>query len=91
MNMYSIKTTERFDKQFKKLDRSVQIMVKNWITKHLVGTQNPRAQGKNLSGNLKDYWRYRIGDYRILAEIRDNELVIIAVSIEHRSKVYNTK
>lgn len=89
--MYSIETTEKFDKQFKKLDRSVQAMVKTWIVKHLAGTQDPRLQGKSLSGNLKGFWRYRIGDYRLLAEIEDNKLIIIAVSIEHRSTVYKTK
>ena len=41
-----------------------------------------------LSSNLKGYWRYRIGDYRLLAEIRDRELIIIAIAISHRSRVY---
>ena len=87
--MYVIKTTSDFDKQFKKLDRSVQIMVSNWIKKHLINTDNPRAQGKPLAANLKGYWRYRIGNYRLLAEIRDKELVVIAVEIAHRSNIYN--
>ena len=87
--MYVLKTTSDFDKQFKRLDRSVQVMVNNWIKKHLYNTDNPRAQGKPLTSNLKGYWRYRIGSYRILAEIQDNELVILAIDIAHRSTVYN--
>ena len=87
--MYKVKTTSDFDKQFKKLDHSVQVMVSKWIKKHLTNTDNPRAQGKPLTANLKDYWRYRIGNYRLLAEIRDNELVVVAVEIAHRSTVYD--
>ena len=87
-DMYTLKTTEGFDKQFKKLDRSVQIMIKRWIDKHLSGDKDPRAQGKALSATLKGWWRYRIGDYRLLAEIIDDELVIVAVEISHRSRVY---
>lgn len=86
--MFTLKTTEEFDKQYKKLDRSVQIMIKKWIDKHLVGEKDPRAQGKALSANLKGWWRYRIGDYRLLVEIVDDELVIIAVEIGHRSRIY---
>ncbi len=87
--MYKVKTTSDFDKQFKKLDHSVQVMVSKWIKKHLINTDNPRAQGKPLTANLKGYWRYRIGNYRLLAEIRDNELVVVAVEIAHRSTVYD--
>ena len=87
--MYKVKTTSDFDKQFKKLDHSVQVMVSKWIKKHLINTDNPMAQGKPLTANLKDYWRYRIGNYRLLAEIRDKELVVVAVEIAHRSTVYD--
>lgn len=87
--MYTLLTTDDFDKEFKRLDRSVQIMLKKWIQKHLADTDNPQAYGKPLSANLKGYWRYRIGNYRIIAEIRDSELLIIAVSVAHRSTVYD--
>lgn len=87
--MYNLETTEEFDKQFKKLDKSVQQMIARWIRKHLENCDDPRSTGKGLVGNLKGYWRYRIGNYRLIAEIRDNELIIIAVSIAHRSEVYD--
>ena len=87
--MYKLVTTSDFDKQFKKLDKSVQMMITKWIKKHLYNTDNPRAQGKPLSANLKGYWRYRIGNYRLLAEIQDKELVVVAVEIAHRSAIYD--
>lgn len=86
--MYSLITTSDFDKAFRKLDRSVQIMISKWIHKHLDNCEDPRAFGKGLSGNLKGWWRYRIGNYRLLVEIKDDELVIVAIEISHRSQVY---
>lgn len=86
--MYSLITTSDFDKAFRKLDRSVQIMISKWIHKHLDNCDDPRAFGKGLSGNLKGWWRYRIGNYRLLVEIKDDELVIVAIEISHRSQVY---
>ena len=86
--MYSLITTSDFDKAFRKLDRSVQIMISKWIHKHLDNCDDPRAFGKGLSGNLRGWWRYRIGNYMLLVEIKDDELVIVAIEISHRSQVY---
>lgn len=85
---YSINTSARFDKEFKKLDRYTQLMIKSWVTKNLVDTDNPRIHGKALVGNKSGYWRYRIGDYRLICEIIDNELIILALSIGHRREIY---
>ncbi len=85
---YEVLTTARFDKEFKKLDRYTQRMLKAWIEKNLVGCSNPRLHGKGLTANRSGQWRYRIGDYRIIAEIQDEKLVILALTIGHRRKVY---
>lgn len=85
---YQFYTTSTFDVQFKRLDHSVQIAVNKWIQAHLIQTENPYASGKAFSGNLKGYWRYRIGSYRLLVKINDHELIILAIDIDHRSVVY---
>ncbi len=85
---YQVRTTARFDKEFKKLDKYTQRIIKAWIVKNLVDTSNPRVQGKGLTSNLSGLWRYRIGDYRLICEIQDNELVILALNIGHRSEIY---
>lgn len=85
---YKFYTSSEFDKQFKKLDKSVQKTINKWIQVHLINTEDPYASGKAFVGNLKGYWRYRIGSYRLLAKINNNELIIIAVDIDHRSTVY---
>lgn len=85
---YHLKTTTRFDKEFKKLDRYTQKIIKAWIMKHLVNSSNPREHGKELTANLSGLWRYRIGDYRLICEIHDAELVILALNIGHRNDIY---
>lgn len=87
---YIIETTARFDKEFKKLDRYTQRMIKNWIGKNLVDTDNPRQHGKGLTANRSGQWRYRIGDYRLLCLIDDGKLIILALSVGHRREIYES-
>jgi mRNA interferase RelE/StbE len=49
---------------------------------------NPRLSGKALQGDLKGLWRYRVGNYRLIAQIKDNELIILVIEIGHRKEVY---
>ena len=84
---WRIETTARFDREFKKLDRYTQRMVKAWIEKHLVGCDDPRVHGKGLTANRSGQWRYRIGDYRMICLIEDEKLIILALSIGHRSSI----
>lgn len=86
---YRVETTSRFDREFRKLDKYTMKMIKSWIEKNLVNCENPRAHGKGLTANRSGQWHYRIGDYRLLCFIEDNELVILALSIGHRREVYD--
>ena len=87
---YSVETTARFDKEFKKLDRYTQRMIKSWIDKNLVGAKNPRQHGKGLTVNRSGQWRYQIGDYRLICQIDDNKLIILALSVGHRREIYES-
>ena len=86
---YSLRTTPRFNKEFKKLDKYTQKMLKAGIIKHLEQCDDPRAIGKGLTANRSGQWRYRIGDYRLICQIEDNELIILALTIGHRRDIYN--
>lgn len=88
MKRYSFLLSKRAKKELAKLDKSVQVVIVSWIQKNIKGTSNPRLHGKPLTGNKKGYWRYRVGNYRIVAEIEDEELVIIAITIANTSEVY---
>lgn len=85
---YSVETTDRFDKEFRKLDRYTQRIIKSWIVKNLVNTDNPRLHGKGLTANRSGQWRYRIGDYRLICQIDDDILVILALTVGHRREIY---
>lgn len=88
MENYSLEFSDRFKKQFRKLDRYTQKFIRSWIDKNITDTTNPRLHGKALAGELRDYWRYRIGDYRLICEIKDKELIILALEIGHRRDIY---
>ena len=76
---YKVRTTKKFDKSFKKLDRQSQKLIKNWMECNLIDCQDPRFYGKALTGNFKGIWRYRIGAYRLLAKIDDDKLIIFFI------------
>ncbi|MDY0257221.1 type II toxin-antitoxin system RelE/ParE family toxin [Gudongella oleilytica] len=85
---YTVVIEKNALKQLSKIDPSQRILLLSYIKKNLDGTSNPRATGKPLKGNLKDYWRYRIGNFRIIADIVDQEVRIIIIDIGHRKEVY---
>ncbi|MGP1588485.1 MAG: type II toxin-antitoxin system RelE family toxin [Oribacterium sp.] len=88
MQRYDVELSERFKKDYRKLDKYTQKIIRGWINKHLVDTTDPYAHGKGLTGNRKGQWRYRIGDYRLICVINDNELIILALTVGHRREIY---
>ncbi len=86
--MFQVKYSDKAVKQLKKLDVSNRKLIINWIAKNLEGCENPRMKGKGLTADRSGEWRYRIGSYRMICDIRDSELVILALSIGHRKDVY---
>lgn len=63
-------------------------MIVNWIATNIENTHHPRICGNSLKGNSKDYWRYRVGDYRIIAKINDNEVRKLIIEVNHRKDIY---
>ena len=86
--IYTIQYSDRAKKQKKKIDRHTQTLLKGWIDKNLIGTSAPRQFGKGLTANRIGQWRYRVGDYRIIAKIQDDRLIIILIEIGHRKEIY---
>ena len=82
---YKIVPTPKFAKNFKKLDPFVRKQIKSYLNRV---TDNPRAKGKALVANRTGQWRYRIGAYRVIVNIQDNELIILAVEVGHRRDIY---
>lgn len=85
---YDVEFTKEALKTLKKLDKHTSSMIMGWIKKNLMGCEDPRAKGKGLTANRSGQWRYRIGDYRLLCLIKDEELIILALSVGHRREIY---
>jgi mRNA interferase RelE/StbE len=86
---WTISYTETARKQLRKLDRPTARRILDFMDERIVGQSNPRDLGKALTGStLGSYWRYRIGDYRIICEIQDNKLCVLVVEIGNRREVY---
>ena len=86
--MYEVIFTDSALKELKKLDKPVVRVIKNWVVKNLVDCVDPGMHGKTLKGNLKGVWRYRVGDYRLFADIQDDKLVIFLFEVAHRKEIY---
>lgn len=86
---YEVAFTKRALKELKKLDKYTAALILGWIRKNLEGCENPRLHGKGLTADRSGEWRYRIGDYRLLAEIKDDTITILILSIGHRRNVYD--
>lgn len=87
--MYKVFFSKNALKQIKKLDKSIAALIIGWIEKNLENCDDPRIHGKGLTANRSGQWRYRVGDYRILADIDDEKITVLAVSVGHRRDVYD--
>ena len=88
MSSWRIETAPEFDKAIRKLDTAIARRILLYL-EDLLSLDDPRQRGRGLTGNRAGYWRYRIGDYRVLAQVKDEQLIIIAVHVGHRSVVYD--
>lgn len=86
---YKVVFSEKSKKQLKKLDRHTAALIIGWLEKNIENCENPRIHGKGLVENRSGQWRYRIGDYRIICEINDEEVVVLVLKVGHRKEVYN--
>ena len=86
---YKIEFEERAFEDFSKLDGSVKKQIQKYLDK-LAMRQNPRTLGEPLQENLSAYWKYRVGDYRLVAEIKDDVLVVLMLAVGHRRDIYKS-
>ena len=77
---YHVELTETAKKELKKLDKYTAALIVGWMRKNLEGCKDPRQHGKGLVSNRSGQWRYRIGGYRLLAEIQDEKVIILVLN-----------
>jgi mRNA interferase RelE/StbE len=77
------------EKEIAKLDRQIAQRILKFMGKRVAKLENPRSIGEALTGStLGNYWKYRVGDYRIIAEIQDAKLIVQVVRVGNRRAVY---
>jgi mRNA interferase RelE/StbE len=79
---------ERAFKELRKLGTQAQRDIISYLDERILGEGEPRHVGKGLKADLAGLWRYRVGDYRILCQIRDRELLVLVVAAGHRREAY---
>jgi mRNA interferase RelE/StbE len=85
---YHVQLSDGALKELRKIDRHQAHVILSWIEKHLEDCADPRLHGKALVGDKRGYWRYRIGAYRLIADIQDKVVRIEIIHIAHRREIY---
>ena len=84
-----IKYTESASKQLKKLDKQIALRVLDYMDERVAILSDPRELGKGLKGpKIGEYWRYRVGDIRVICNIVDGQMLVLVIEIGNRREVY---
>ena len=87
MRPWDIEPAPEFVKQLRKLDPQVARRITRTLNE-IAQSGQPRSRGKALTGPLGEFWRYRVGAWRVLCELHDDRMVILAVHLGNRDSVY---
>jgi mRNA interferase RelE/StbE len=85
---WTVDYTETARKQLRKLDKQVARRILDFLDERVAAAEEPRRVGKALTGPLGSFWRYRVGEYRIICDIQDGRLRVLVVQIGNRREVY---
>jgi mRNA interferase RelE/StbE len=84
-----IKYTESSSKQLKKLDKQAALRLPDYMDERVSVLADPRSLGENLKGpKMGEYWRYRVGDSRVICNISDGQMTVLLIEIGNRRDVY---
>ena len=86
--VWAVSFTPAAEKTFGNLDRPLQRRIQKFIDTRLQTDDDPRRLGEAYTGPLKGYWKYRIGDHRLVCEIKDKVVRILVIAIGDRKEVY---
>lgn len=85
---WKIEFAPRVEKELKRIGKSEAKRILDYLVERVASSKDPRQLGKPLKGNLTEYWRYRVGDYRVVCEIQDTKMVVLVVRVGHRKEIY---
>jgi len=86
---WTIEISELAQKNLAKLDPQMRRRIVKFLHERVAVLENPRQIGEALTGKLLgDFWKYRVGNCRVIADIQDNNLCILVVRIGNRRDIY---
>lgn len=85
---WRIELAESAERELARFDKQIARRITRYLRERIAPLEDPRSIGEPLKGSLNDYWKYRLGDYRIIADIEDDVLRILVVRIGYRKEVY---
>lgn len=85
--VWEIRLSKEARKQLQKLDQHIANQITVYL-RNIAKEELPTVRGKGLTGNLTGYWRYRVGDFRIICEIESETITILVLKIGHRRDIY---
>lgn len=89
--VWTVEISAFAQKQLGKLDKPVAERILDWLNDRIEGCKNPRHFGESLKGELSGLWRYRIGDFRVICDVQEKRLVVLALSVGHRRDIYRKR
>lgn len=85
---WTIKIDKKAIKEISSLDKPIKKRITDFLKNKLAKTKNPRSIGEALHGQLKKFWKYRIGDYRLICDIEDETVTVLVLRVKHRKEIY---
>lgn len=88
MKIWSLDFHDRAKKQLRSLPKDIQKRIITYLEERVLTQIDPRSLASSLSGDMTGFYRYRVGDYRIITSIDQGKMVILALEIGHRKDIY---
>ena len=87
--VWAIEFDEAAKKELAKLDRQVAVRLLDFLTQRVISLNDPRSVGQALKGSkLGEFWKYRVADFRIIANIQDQKMIILVLRVGSRRDIY---
>jgi mRNA interferase RelE/StbE len=86
---YSVELSESADRELGKLNAQQAKRILRFLHERVAKLDDPRGVGEALHGSqLGEFWKYRVGDYRLISKIEDDRLVVLVLRVGHRKEIY---
>lgn len=86
---WAVELSEEADRELSKLDLQHRQRILRFLHQRVAKLDNPRSIGQALHGTrFGEFWKYRVGDYRLICKIEDDRMIVLILRVGHRKEVY---